>query len=180
MIFCMSNFTVIFNHVLGVATILGQMALVGLVVLYFLKKNVVSKFFGEYALNLTVLVLGTGVFLSLFYSEVLHILPCDLCWYQRIFIYSGFVIGTVGLWKKDTKILSYIMVLMVICLIIGIDNYYVQWGGASLIPCATNVAVSPCAKKEVLEFGYVTIPLMSVTSSLGVLLLYAFNKKFAK
>jgi len=176
----MSNFTVIFNQVLGIATLLGQIALLAMIVLYFSKKNIVSKFFADYALNLTVLVMGTGVFLSLFYSEVLGILPCDLCWYQRIFIYSSFVIGTVGLWKKDKKILDYIMVLMVICLIIGIDNYYVQWGGSSLIPCDANVLVSPCSKKEVLEFGYITIPLMSVTSSLGVLLLYAFHKKFGK
>ena len=176
----MSNFTVIFNHILGIATLLGQIALFGMFVLYFLKKNTLSRFFADYALNLTVLVLGAGVFLSLFYSEVLGILPCDLCWYQRIFIYSGFVIGVAGLWKKDKKILDYIMVLTVICLLIGINHYYVQWGGASLIPCSASVLASPCVKREVLELGYITIPLMSISSSLGVLLLYAFHKKFGK
>lgn len=176
----MSNFTVIFNHVLGVATLLGQIALLAMLVLYFSKKNIVSKFFAEYALNFTVLVMGTGVFLSLFYSEVLGILPCNLCWYQRIFIYSSLLIGAVGLWKKDKKILEYISVLMVLCLIVGVYNYYIQWGGAPIIPCAAGTGVSQCADKSVLEFGYITIPLMSVTSSLGVLLLYAFHKKFGK
>lgn len=176
----MSNFTILFNHILGIATLLGQIALLAMCVLYFLKKNVLSKFFADYALNFTVLVLGTGVFLSLFYSEILRILPCDLCWYQRIFIYSGFVIAIVALWKKDKKILDYIAVLTVICLIIGINHYYVQFGGASLIPCSASVLAPPCAKKDVFELGYITIPLMSVTSSLGVLLLYAFHKKFGK
>ncbi len=174
-------FTEQFNHILGFATLLGQIFLVLMLILYFSrKKNIFTKFFGQYALNLTVLVLGTGVFLSLFYSEVLHILPCDLCWYQRIFIYSSFVIGTVGLWKKDKKILEYIAVLMGLCLIVGVYNYYIQWGGSPLIPCAGGAVVSPCAEKTVLEFGYITIPLMSVTSSVGVLLLYAFHKKFGR
>lgn len=177
----MSDFTVQFNHILGFATLLGQIVLILMIILYFLnKKNIVSKFFADYALNLTLLVLGTGTFLSLFYSEVLGILPCNLCWYQRIFIYSSLIIGAVGLWKKDKKILEYISVLMVLCLIIGVYNYYIQWGGAPLIPCAAGTGVSQCADKSVLEFGYITIPLMSVTSSFGVLLLYAFHKKFGK
>lgn len=177
----MNPFTTQFNHILGVATVFGHIVLLAMVILYFAnKKNKITKFFADYALELTVAVFGAGTFLSLFYSEVLNILPCVLCWYQRIFIYSSLVIGIVGLWKKDKKILDYIFVLTVICLIIGVYHYYVQWGGTPLVPCSATALLSPCAEKTVLEFGYVTIPLMSVTSSVGVLLLYAFHRKFGK
>ena len=177
----MTPFTIQFNHILGFATLLGHLVLVLMLVFYFLgKKNVFTKFFAEYALELTVLTLGFGTFLSLFYSEVLHVLPCVLCWYQRVFIYSGFIIGLVGLWKKDIKILDYITVLMTMCLVVGIYNYYIQWGGTPLIPCSSSSFGVSCQDKTILEFGYITIPLMSVTSSVGVLLLYAFHKKFEK
>jgi len=175
----MTDFISQFNFLLGLGTLIGQIILVGLFILYFTKKeNIISRLLAKHALRLIVLITGTGTFLSLFYSEVLHIPPCSLCWYQRIFIYSAFLIGVMALWRKENRILDYIAMLIGICLIIGTYHYYIQWGGVSLIPCDTAALVSPCADKSILIFNYITIPLMSVTSSIGVLLLYLFYRRF--
>lgn len=175
----MENFTSQFNFILGVGTFVGQVVLVGLFILYLTKKeNRITKFLSQQALFFIVLLTGTGTFLSLFYSEVLHIAPCSLCWYQRIFIYSSFIIGLLGLWKKDNKILDYISVLTALCLLFGVYHYYIQWGGTALLPCDATALVSPCSDKSILVFHYITIPLMSVTSSLGVLLLSRFHKRY--
>lgn len=174
----MTEFLDGFNRILGIATLLAQVGFGVLLLFYFFKsKNALTKLVSTYALEITVAILGAGTFLSLFYSEVLHVPPCSLCWYQRIFIYAGVIIGAVGLWKKDKKILDYIAVLIGLCLLVGIYNYYIQWGGSPLLPCSTSSLVASCEDKRVLEFGYITIPLMSVTSSALVLLVYGFFKR---
>ena len=43
---------------------------------------------------------------SLFFSEVMEIQPCVLCWYQRIFMYPLVVIFLVGLFPLDRKCYS--------------------------------------------------------------------------
>ncbi|MFW5974266.1 MAG: disulfide bond formation protein B [Natrialbaceae archaeon] len=55
------------------------------------------------ACTLVALVATTG---SLYFSEVLGLLPCELCWYQRILMYPLVVVlgvatfeGRAGVWK---------------------------------------------------------------------------------
>ncbi len=44
---------------------------------------------------------------SLFYSEVKHLIPCDLCWYQRVCMYPLVAILAVGVLRRDRTVLWY-------------------------------------------------------------------------
>jgi len=51
---------------------------------------------------------------SLYYSEVRLFLPCELCWYQRIFMYPQAVILAMALWRQDFGVWPYSLALSLI------------------------------------------------------------------
>ena len=57
---------------------------------------------------------------SLFFSEVMNFVPCELCWYQRIFMYPIVFILTTGILLRDKRIVFYALPLCVIGLTISI------------------------------------------------------------
>ncbi|GAB5601593.1 disulfide bond formation protein B [Thermus sp. FJN-A] len=48
---------------------------------------------------------------SLYYSEVRLFLPCELCWYQRIFMYPQAVLLGLALWRQDLGVWPYSLAL---------------------------------------------------------------------
>lgn len=48
---------------------------------------------------------------SLYYSEIRLFLPCELCWYQRIFMYPLAVILGIAAWRSDFNIRLYALPL---------------------------------------------------------------------
>jgi len=51
---------------------------------------------------------------SLYYSEVRLFLPCELCWYQRIFMYPQAIILAIALWRQDFGVWPYSLALSLI------------------------------------------------------------------
>ncbi|MFN4232115.1 disulfide bond formation protein B [Thermus sp.] len=51
---------------------------------------------------------------SLYYSEVRLFLPCELCWYQRIFMYPQAVLLGLALWRQDFAIWPYSLALSLV------------------------------------------------------------------
>ena len=64
------------------------------------------------------LIAMAALFGSLFFSEVMGLKPCVLCWWQRIFIYPLAVLFLVGLFpqgqKTDLSVVRYTLPLAVI------------------------------------------------------------------
>ncbi len=58
----------------------------------------------RYVALLTAMVATCG---SLFFSEVLNWIPCELCWYQRILMYPLTAILTVGILRNDAGLPVY-------------------------------------------------------------------------
>ncbi|MFH1473208.1 MAG: disulfide bond formation protein B [bacterium] len=111
---------------------------------------------------------------SLFYSEIIGYEACVLCWWQRVFLYPQAIIFGVALWFKDNNLFRYIVPLAIFALVIALYQEYANLGGTSLFSCTT--AEGACSKIYVKEFGYITIPVMSITVSLYVLLLAWVHK----
>lgn len=111
---------------------------------------------------------------SLFLSEVMELPPCDLCWYQRAAMYPlVFVIAT-GIILKDARMKLYALPLAVSGLAIAIYHnlYYYGIIPAEISPCSEGV---PCNAVQLELFGFITIPLMSLTAFVlitGCLLAY--------
>ncbi len=120
-------------------------------------------FVNQYVLYiLFVIVLGAlaGSFTQ---SLIIGFPPCELCWTQRLMLFpQALVLLWAILKKKDNDISQFLAVFSVIGLIVSLYQSLVQWGiGGSLLGC-TSVG-GDCAKVYVMEYGYITIPLMSFT-----------------
>lgn len=116
---------------------------------------------GRYALLWGFLLGLAAVGGSLFYSEIVGFEPCVLCWWQRVFLYPQAVIFGIALWMKDRKVFAVSVALTLLAGIIALYHSYVYWGGTSILPC--TALGGACSKVYVYEFGYITIPSMSLT-----------------
>lgn len=159
--------TTFLNHYLALGTIiLGIIAIVWLYALAYEWKTkeetiLLSKIY-KFALPLGFLISLSGTLMSLYYSDYLGILPCGLCWFQRVFIYSQTFIFGLAWYKNDHKIFPYTLLLSTVGLIIGLYHHYLQMGYSEFIPCPAIASTIDCAKPTFIEYGFVTFPLMAV------------------
>jgi len=138
----------------------------------------IISWLGKHALPLAFLVASFAVVISLFYSEVVGFEPCVLCWWQRVFIYPLAVIFAVAVWKKISSAFLYAVPLALLGTLVALYHSYSNFSGTSLLPC--TAVGGACAKVYVLAFGYITIPSMSLTVLLYILLLAWANKIYEK
>ena len=110
---------------------------------------------------------------SLFFSEVMQLPPCVLCWYQRIAVYPlVFVIGA-GIVLRDRRMKYYALPLCLSGLAITVYHNLLYYGFVSetLAPCSQGVS---CTETQIEWFGFVTIPLMALAAFVGVSLCLLF------
>ena len=111
---------------------------------------------------------------SLFFSEVMKVPVCVLCWYQRIAMYPLVLILAVGLFPYEPKVVRYagplegvgwLIAMFHVLLVAGIVPERVQ-------PCVQGI---PCSETHISLLGFLSIPVMSLLtfSLIGVLLFYA-------
>jgi disulfide bond formation protein DsbB len=127
-----------------------------------------AEFFGERAVFLSFLVALAGVLGSLFYSEIAGFQPCLLCWWQRIFLYPQAILLLIAFIKKDRLVRIHSIVLSSIGTLLALYHTFIQFGGESILPCASS-GVS-CEHIYFVNYGYVTIPTMSLTLFVLILL----------
>jgi len=140
--------------------------------------------FGNQAKFYLFLVAATATLGSLFFSEVAHFEPCKLCWFQRIFMYPLSILFLIAFVKKETKIRLFAVVMSAIGSVLAAYHYLLQVGNMYSIPvdqftnCST-VGYSPsCSDFFILSFGYITIPMMSLSAFLLILISLLIQKKF--
>ncbi|WP_022799191.1 disulfide bond formation protein B [Thermus islandicus] len=94
---------------------------------------------------------------SLYYSEVRLFLPCELCWYQRIFMYPQAVLLGLALWRQDLGVWPYSLALSLmggsISLLHLLEERFPQ-----LFPLACKPPV-PCSAEYLPQFP---IPLQAL------------------
>jgi len=117
---------------------------------------------------------------SLYISEIVRLLPCVLCWYQRIFMYPLVILIAVGILIKDKKLPLYALPFSMIGTVIALYHYLLQRGIISdtLGPCQLGVS---CVTRYIEWFGFITIPFLSllsfVTITILMYLLYRYSNK---
>jgi len=107
-------------------------------------------------------VVATGSTLgSLFFSEVLELPPCSLCWYQRIFMFPLAIVLGVGAFMSDLRSIRYALPLALGGLLFAGYHVLLHAGviSESLAPCQQGVS---CAKIQYELFGFLSIPVMSL------------------
>lgn len=112
---------------------------------------------------------------SLYLSEIVHLIPCKLCWYQRIAMYPIAIMLPIAAWRKDNGIRLYAAVLAVIGLGIAIWHRLMQ-AYPSLDSGACAAVGPPCSAPYIKEFGFVTIPYMALSAFVLILVLLWANR----
>jgi disulfide bond formation protein DsbB len=100
---------------------------------------------------------------SLFFSEVMELPPCVLCWYQRIAMYPLVLIIGTGIIVRDNRLKIYALPLCLIGLVISIYHNLLYYGiiPESITPCTAGIS---CTSRQIEWFGFITIPLLALTS----------------
>lgn len=98
---------------------------------------------------------------SLYFSEVLKFIPCELCWYQRIFMYPQVFLLGMAFVRKQFIIARYTLMLSIIGGTISLYHYFIQ-----KVPFFRNTAPScsivPCTGDYLNWLGFITIPLLAL------------------
>ncbi|TSB47679.1 disulfide oxidoreductase [Alkalicoccobacillus porphyridii] len=100
---------------------------------------------------------------SLYFSEVRGFIPCEMCWYQRIFMYPLALILGVAAYYSDHRIVKYVLPLSIIGAITSLYHYSLQ-KLPSLVtasPCTDGV---PCNMQYINWFGFITIPFLALVA----------------
>lgn len=117
---------------------------------------------------------------ALFLGEIMGLVPCVLCWYQRIFMFPLVLVLAAGLFPFDPKVVRYAFPLALAGWLVALFHLLLTVGiiPESVTPCIQGV---PCAKVQIEWFGFVTIPLLSVVafSIINASLIATFFKRSA-
>ncbi|MGM0519850.1 MAG: disulfide oxidoreductase [Campylobacterota bacterium] len=125
------------------------------------------------------LVATTATLGSLFFSNIMNFIPCNMCWYQRVFMYPLVFIFLINLLYPDDKVLKYSLPLVLAGLLIAIYHNLLMLGiiPESAVPCKQGV---PCSTKYISWFGFITIPFLSLVSYILILVSLLFYKRAKK
>ncbi|MFA7612662.1 MAG: disulfide bond formation protein B [Candidatus Caldatribacteriota bacterium] len=115
---------------------------------------------------------------SLFFSEVMMLPPCILCWYQRICMYPLPILLFSGLLKLDKSVFRYTFPLALIGWGFAIYHnlLYYKVLPESASPCVRGIS---CTTVQLEWLGFITIPLLSLFGfSLILILLFIYRKNY--
>lgn len=161
-----------------IAALGGLTMFFGAVILAFdlYTKRTLNDLIRRFGIGLGFGVAFGGVVMSLVYSEWFGLVPCGLCWFQRIFVYPQAFIFAAALYIKDVRAAAfYAQVLSFFGLVVALYQHYLQMGGAEFLECPTSGA--DCSQRFLFEFGFMTLPLIAAFSFLFLFVLGAYLRK---
>lgn len=118
------------------------------------KKNSTYLFFA-WVIS-TVATLG-----SLYFSEIRGFIPCELCWYQRIFMYPISLILGISAYQNNFYSKKFVLPMAIIGWFISFYHYLIQKlpGFAEIKPCKNGI---PCDAQYINWLGFITIPFLAL------------------
>lgn len=118
-------------------------------------------------LALVVLVALTATLGSLFFSEVMGLVPCRFCWFQRILMYPLVIVGAVALLRDDRRAGLYVLPLSLAGIAVAGYHVLLQWGFFTESTACANSG-PPCSAIDWIAYGFITIPSLSLTAFLMI------------
>ena len=152
----------------GILALQG-LALVLLAGLIFARESAWVQWVGTNALLFGLLATLGAVLGSLFYSNVLGYEPCYLCWWQRTFMYPQLIIFAIAYYYKQTNAFRYSLALSILGTLVSLYHNFLPYFQSLGLDCGSTGPA--CDKLYVLAFGYITIPVMSLSVFVILILL---------
>ncbi|PLX26859.1 disulfide bond formation protein B [Candidatus Parcubacteria bacterium] len=153
------------NEILVFLTFLSQIVFVAGLISFFNYKarEQIILYIKKYGLIWAFVIALVATSGSLFYSEIMKFDPCKLCWYQRIFVYPQVFLLGLAIYKKEKAIVDYSLLLLLFGGLISLYHNYIYYRIIDTAFCETG-QLATCTTKYIFEMGYITIPLMAMTS----------------
>ena len=121
---------------------------------------------------------------SLYFSEVLHFVPCVLCWFQRICMYPLVIVLGVAAFRADLAARVYVLPLAVIGWVVALVQNLEGWGVIQTLKvCGALQTTVGCDAKWPI-FGdnlaalsnVVTIPVLAMVAFALITLLLSWRR----
>lgn len=166
---------------LAIFTLISQIVLIFVLFTIIIKEEdpkilEIRKQIIENGQKLALIVSSTGMIGSLFMQFVVGWEPCELCWFQRIFMYPIPIILAHAEFSKRKDGLKIVFPLAIIGGIIAAYHYGVQFFNLASV-CQITSGTSECALKTYAPFGYITIPMMALTAFVIIGVLHKITEK---
>lgn len=110
---------------------------------------------------ITFLIAAVATAGSLYFSEVVHYVPCRLCWFQRVAMYPIAPIALVGLLRRDSTARWYVLPIAAIGGLISGYHYLIEWQ-PSLDTGSCTLFGPACTDVWFRTFGFATLAFMAL------------------
>jgi disulfide bond formation protein DsbB len=164
-----------YNNIVAILSLVALAGAAGLVVYRLAKGPEAAYLLGGKAIWLAWLVALVATVGSLIYSEVIHFVPCRLCWFQRIAMYPLSFVLLVGVIRREAAVKFYGLPLALAGLLVSIYHNLIQFypslEGGSCDP------LNPCSARSVEVFGFIDIPFMAGAGFILISVLLALYVK---
>lgn len=107
---------------------------------------------------------------SLWFSERAKFVPCTLCWYQRIAMYSLALVLVIAAVRRDRAVRWYAVPLAAVGMVISAYHYLVEWHPQLEASDTCDLSV-PCTVPWFREFGFVSLAFMALCGFAAILAL---------
>ncbi len=167
------------NAIFATLTLLLEAGVVLSIATFLFRKHIplfaqAGALLGRFAVPLAFFLVFLGSLTTLYYSEILLLEPCVLCWWQRIALYPQVVILGLVLVRRETLPRLSLLVLSFLGAGVALYHHLLQMFPNAL-PCP-SVGVS-CAQRFVFEYGHITFPWMAFVLFLALITILLFTKK---
>jgi len=172
----MTHDTIVALSVLGVVgqVLVAILILVGLLALFGVRGPLdgIRRLLWGYELWAAFIVAAIATGGSLFFSEVAHFQPCELCWFQRICMYPLSILTLLMAWHADNRAARYLLPLPVVGAGVSICHMLIGYGAISEPVACQQSAAGGCAINWLAlpsvhaSFGYLQIPTLALTAFL--------------
>lgn len=165
-----------FTTLIAIGIIIVQIAIILFIFLWITKSPLLTKVQQNSHIILPILFIG-GALGSLIYEFAFGFEPCLLCWYQRIAIFGVAIISLTGDIRTNKTIQKQVFIFSLLGLLVAIVHNYIDIVPTGIDLCGAGPS---CLKRYTYVFGYITIPMMSLTVLLAGTLLSIFTINYSK
>ncbi len=161
----MEQFSAIYNSIVGVGVIAMQVAILLIAIALIIKNRRILNWIAVRKVQLLFAVSTGALIGSVIYSNIIGFSACYLCWIQRGLMVPVAIISAVGIVRKSASRLVVRLSSIFIAggVIVATYHTLIQNGvGEGSAICQALGGIS-CTQLYVNQFGYITIPVMSLT-----------------
>jgi disulfide bond formation protein DsbB len=144
-----------------------------------MRPSAVVTWLGPQARPLALFVAAISTAGSLYYSQVAHFVPCELCWYQRICMYPLAAILLVGVVRKDAAVRWYAAPFVVVGAPLSLYHWLVERVPAFAHTSSCSVT-APCTSPYFEELGWVTLAFMAMSAFLLIGALLVVDRAYSQ